>query len=100
MLMPKRNGFIAPALGELTDEGWSDEKGPAARRRPKAAWCHFLCVERAAEGANAADGPLSSLYSVVNGSTQTVSPAVTSPRSSSRRMKQLAHVMEVRMPEP
>ena len=40
----------------------SDEKGPAARRRPTAAReAYSLYVERAAEGANAADGPLSSL---------------------------------------
>src|SRR5204863_10118692 len=37
--------------------------GPAARRRPTAAReAYFLYVERAAEGANAADGPLSSLW--------------------------------------
>src|SRR5438093_7708822 len=37
------------------------EKGPAARRRPKAAReAYSLYVERAAEGANEADGPLSS----------------------------------------
>src|SRR5712692_10208800 len=42
--------------------GQSDEKGPAARRRPMAAReAYSLYVERAAEGANAADGPLSSL---------------------------------------
>src|SRR3989442_10116935 len=36
------------------------EKGPAARRRPKAAReAYSLYVERAAEGANEADGPLS-----------------------------------------
>src|SRR5207249_2858315 len=41
-----------------------DEKGPAARRRPKAAReAYFLYVERAAEGANEADGPLSSPWS-------------------------------------
>jgi hypothetical protein len=40
----------------------SEEKGPAARRRPKAAGeAYFLYVEPAAEGANEADGPLSSL---------------------------------------
>ena len=33
-------------------------------------------------------------------STQTDSPAATSPRSSSMTMKQLAAVIEVRMPEP
>src|SRR6185295_3830469 len=37
------------------------QKGPAARRRPKAAReAYFLYVERAAEGANEADGPFSS----------------------------------------
>src|SRR5437762_12625418 len=42
--------------------GQSDEKGPAARRRPKAAReAYSLYVERAAEGANEANGPLSSL---------------------------------------
>src|SRR5438876_2233040 len=36
--------------------GQSDEKGPAARRRPRAAReAYSLYVERAAEGANAAD---------------------------------------------
>src|SRR2546425_8146822 len=36
------------------------EKGPAARRRPRAAReAYSLYVERAAEGANEADGPLS-----------------------------------------
>jgi hypothetical protein len=40
----------------------SDEKGPAARRRPKIAReAYFLYVDRAIEGANAADGPFSSL---------------------------------------
>src|SRR5262249_23927166 len=34
------------------------------------------------------------------GSTHTVSPTLTSPRSSSMTMKQLAAVIEVRMPEP
>jgi len=42
--------------GEVS--GQSDEKGPAARRRPKAAReAYSLYVERAAEGANEADGP-------------------------------------------
>jgi len=42
--------------------GWSEEKGPAARRRPKAAGeAYFLYVEPSVEGANEADGPLSSL---------------------------------------
>ena len=36
------------------------EKGPDARRRPKVAReAYSLYVERAAEGANEADGPLS-----------------------------------------
>jgi hypothetical protein len=36
------------------------EKGPAARRRPKAAReAYSLYVERAAEGAHEADGPFS-----------------------------------------
>ena len=40
----------------------SEEKGPAARRRPKAAGeAYLLYVEPAGEGANEADGPLSSL---------------------------------------
>src|SRR6266850_3933851 len=47
------------------------EKGPVARRRPKVAReAYSLYVERAAEGANEADGPLSSLSladGVVNG---------------------------------
>src|SRR5262245_36356227 len=38
-----------------------EEKGPAARRRPKAGReAYFLYVERSAEGGNEADGPLSS----------------------------------------
>jgi hypothetical protein len=42
------------------------EKGPAARRRPKTAReAYSLYVERAAEGANEADGPLSAAgYSI------------------------------------
>src|SRR5262249_44790786 len=41
---------------------WSDENGPAARRHSTAAReAYSLYVERAAESANAADGPLSSL---------------------------------------
>src|SRR5215467_14544253 len=42
--------------------GESDEKGPDARRRPMAAReAYSLYVERAGEGGNEADGPLSSL---------------------------------------
>jgi hypothetical protein len=40
----------------------SDEKGPAARRRPMAAReAYSLYVERAVEGGNEADGSFSSL---------------------------------------
>jgi len=36
------------------------EKGPAARRRPRAGReAYFLYVERPAEGGNEADGPIS-----------------------------------------
>jgi len=39
--------------------GQGAEKGPAARQRPKAAReAYFLYVERAAEGANEARGPI------------------------------------------
>jgi hypothetical protein len=51
-------------IGGLSEKraGQSDEKGPAARRRPKAAGeAYLLYVEPAVEGANEADGPLSSL---------------------------------------
>jgi hypothetical protein len=42
--------------------GQSDEKGPDARRRPKAAGeAYSLYVEPAVEGDNEADGPSSSL---------------------------------------
>src|SRR5215472_15846136 len=42
--------------------GESDEKGPDARRRPMAAReAYSLYVERAGEGGNEADGPLSSV---------------------------------------
>jgi hypothetical protein len=44
----------------MTQNLQAAEKGPDARRRPKAAReAYFLYVERAAEGANEADGPLS-----------------------------------------
>src|SRR5262245_47836655 len=51
---------------------WSDENGPAARRHSTAAReAYSLYVERAAESANAADGPLSSLqFSVREGGQQ------------------------------
>src|SRR5262249_17829628 len=46
---------------EEIDLRQADEKGPAARRRPKTAReGYFLYVEGAVEGANEADGPLSS----------------------------------------
>jgi hypothetical protein len=50
-------------LGPPTENPTSrDEKGPDARRRPMAAReAYFLYVARAVEGANEADGPLSSL---------------------------------------
>src|SRR5678815_857594 len=54
-----------PSLsGSLSEKpSQSDEKGPAARRRPKAAGeAYLLYVEPAVEGANEADGPLSSLW--------------------------------------
>ena len=47
-------------MGHLPRVRQAAEKGPAARRRPKAAReAYFLYVERADEGANEADGPLS-----------------------------------------
>ena len=43
------------------------EKGPDARRRPKAAReAYSLYVERAAEGANEADGPLSAAWAAAD----------------------------------
>jgi hypothetical protein len=55
--------WVVPGAGSLLEKpGQSDEKGPAARRRPKAAGeAYFLYVEPAAEGVNEADGPFSSL---------------------------------------
>ena len=52
---------IQSSFPEVAPLRWPGvEKGPAARRRPKAAReAYSLYVERAAEGANAADGPLS-----------------------------------------
>src|SRR3989449_7523708 len=50
---------IARGLSEKRS-GQSDEKGPDARRRPRAAReAYSLYVERAAEGANEADAPFS-----------------------------------------
>ncbi len=44
----------------MTKYPQASEKGPDARRRPKAAReAYSLYVERAAEGADEADGPLS-----------------------------------------
>ena len=44
----------------MTKYPQASEKGPDARRRPTAAReAYFLYGERAAEGANEADGPLS-----------------------------------------
>src|SRR4029450_6531588 len=49
-----------PSWGHRSRVGQAVEKGPAARRRPKAAGeAYSLYVEPAAEGANEADGPLS-----------------------------------------
>src|SRR5215472_19130717 len=58
-----RRSYMLPFLrAEWGPPCESDEKGPDARRRPKAACeAYFLYVEHAAEGANEADGPLSSL---------------------------------------
>src|SRR6266849_8118518 len=43
------------------------QKGPDARRRPRAAReAYSLYVDRAAEGANAAAGPFSSLYTAAS----------------------------------
>ena len=50
----------AASQGLTTQAG---EKGPDARRRPKVAReAYSLYVERAAEGANEADGPLSAAW--------------------------------------
>src|SRR5688500_2966088 len=46
-----------------SEGGWRAEKGPEARRRPTAAReAYSLYAERAAEGANEADGPFSSRW--------------------------------------
>src|SRR5574341_1345832 len=59
------------------------QKGPAARRRPRAAReAYSLYVERAAEGANEADGPLSSLYTR-RGIWQAITPLITAAATSS-----------------
>src|SRR5262249_49190323 len=51
-----------PRFSRVNAACWSDEKGSAARRRPKSAReAYFLYVERADEGANEADEPLSAL---------------------------------------
>src|SRR6266542_2832158 len=72
------------------DPGQSDEKGPAARRRPRAAReAYSLYVERAAEGANAADGPLSSLYRSGNRAIGTIARY---PASAILRLRSLAAV--------
>jgi len=52
---------IAPALATESNDRQADQKGPDARRRPRAAReAYSLYVERAAEGGNEADGPFSS----------------------------------------
>ena len=51
---------IIRAKGCRRRPGERGEKGPAARRRPKAGReAYFLYVDRPAEGANEADGPSS-----------------------------------------
>jgi hypothetical protein len=53
---------MATARNPPEKRGQSDEKGSAARRRPRAGReAYFLYVERPAEGANEADEPLSAL---------------------------------------
>src|SRR6266511_2541490 len=64
--VPERPGVgsrQAYLLGRTRKNSQAAQKGPDARRRPRAAReAYSLYVERAAEGANAADGPLSSLW--------------------------------------
>src|SRR5437899_1466062 len=67
-----RTPYPPPRCLSEKRSGESDEKGPAARRRPRAAReAYSLYVERAAEGANEADGPLSSLWALRSASSQT-----------------------------
>src|SRR5438045_1060071 len=68
------------------EAGASGEKGPAARQRPKVAReAYFLYVDRATEGANAADGPLSALAHRRNewSDVGSVEPVSRSPLSDS-----------------
>src|SRR6266542_3893749 len=68
ILCPRSRGNAADGLSpaaavllESKDPLPADQKGPDARRRPRAAReAYSLYVERAAEGANEADGPFSS----------------------------------------
>src|SRR5437867_6583015 len=71
-----RAGPRPPALGACRRKpGQNDEKGPAARRRPMAAReAYSLYVERAAEGANEADGPLSAAPGRREGSSGKAAP--------------------------
>ena len=53
-------GYPGPPPSRMLKNPQAAQKGPAARRRPKAAGeAYFLYVEPAAEGANEADGPFS-----------------------------------------
>jgi hypothetical protein len=56
------HAFLSPGVsGQNFENVEGDEKGPDARRYPKAAReAYSPYVERAAEGSNEADGPLSS----------------------------------------
>ena len=68
--------------------GQGGEKGPDARRRPKAAGeAYFLYVEPAAEGANEAAGPLSAAWrlSVVPGGRPPASPGSDAKRADFAR---------------
>src|SRR5215510_6171345 len=79
------------------------EKGPAARRRPKIVReAYFLYVDRAIEGANAADGPLSARYrrfflwnSSPRSQRYSVSPrcrAVHRDRTNSKSLRRLTYL--------
>jgi hypothetical protein len=60
-------GSMTKRPSRMREDCQAAEKGPDARRRPMAAReAYFLYVERAAEGANAADGPFSAAWLAVN----------------------------------
>src|SRR5437867_10488589 len=78
-------------MGPSPRSGQGEEKGPAARRRPKAAReAYSLYVERAAEGANEADGPLSSPWY----------PSIMATRPARARSKSAAKGGAARRPAP